>query len=174
MFETDRRDLTFQLFDVLDSAALSGLPRFADLDRAGIEEILDTAERIAADHFEPHAADVDMNEPEFTDGRVVMDNRVGSALAAYREAGFFGACFDAEWGGMQLPETVRSAAALIFSMANVSTAAYPMLTVGAGNLIASFGSDEQKQRFLRPMVEGDGSARCACRNRRPVRPSRIS
>lgn len=154
MFDIDRRDLTFQLFDVLDSATFSGQHRFADLDRAGIEEILDTTEHLARDHFHPHAADVDRNEPEFVDGRVVMDDRVEMALNAYRDAGFFGASFDAEWGGMQLPETVRGAAAFIFAVANVSTGSYPMLTVGAANLIASFGTDPQKQRFLRPMVEG--------------------
>lgn len=154
MFDIDRRDLTFQLFDVLDSASLSERSRFADLDRGGIEEILDTSERLARDHFLPHAADIDRNEPEFVDGRVVMDGRVKTALAAYRDAGFFGATFDAEWGGMQLPETVRGAAAFIFSIANVSTGGYPMLTAGAANLIASFGSPHQKEQFLRPMVEG--------------------
>ncbi len=154
MFDIDRRDLTFQLFDVLDGAALSERARFSDLDRGGIEEILDMSERLARDHFLPHAADVDQNEPEFIDGRVVMDDRVGTALAAYRDAGFFGASFDAEWGGMQLPETVRGAAAFIFAIANVSTGGYPMLTAGAANLIASFGSRQQKEQFLRPMVEG--------------------
>lgn len=154
MFDIDRCDLTFQLFDLLDGEALSGRPRFADFDRSAIEDILETANRLARDQFLPHAADIDRNEPEFIDGRVVMDERVGAALSAYRDAGFFGASFDAEWGGMQLPETVRGAAAFIFSVANVSTGGYPMLTAGAANLIASFGSTQQKELFLRPMVEG--------------------
>lgn len=106
------------------------------------------------EHFLPHAARLDENEPHFVDGKVEMDPAVAAALAVYREAGFFGGAFDAEWGGSQMPETLRVAAAFIFSMTNVGTAAYPFLTVGAARLVASFGSQEQKERYLRPMVEG--------------------
>ncbi|MGE0501025.1 MAG: acyl-CoA dehydrogenase [Rhizobiaceae bacterium] len=154
MLTVDRRDLAFQLYDVADAAALAALPRFADYDRAAMDGVLDTAERIAMADFLPHAADLDANEPTFVDGRVEIDLRVGKALAAYRDAGLFGAGFDAEWGGSQMPETLRSAVSFIFSMTNVGTAGYPFLTIGAANLIAAFGTREQKERFLRPMVEG--------------------
>jgi butyryl-CoA dehydrogenase len=154
MTTVDRADLAFQLFDALPTASLAALPRFADYDRAAIDGVLDTAERIATDHFLPLAAALDANEPQFADGRVAIDKRVDEALAAYREAGFFGAGFDREWGGAEMPETVRSAVGFIFSMANVGVAAYPFLTAGAANLIDAFGSPEQKARFLKPMVEG--------------------
>ena len=154
MIRIDRADLSFQLFDVLDADRLSEAGRFADWDRSAIDNVLDTAERIAIDHFLPHAAAVDENEPEFVDGKAIVDPRVGAALAVYREAGFFGAGFDHEWGGAQMPETLRIACAYMFSAANVGTAGYPFLTVGAANLIASFGSEEQKARYLAPMVEG--------------------
>ncbi|MFH1795716.1 MAG: acyl-CoA dehydrogenase [Pseudomonadota bacterium] len=154
MIRIDRPDLSFQLFELLDADRLSEASRFADWDRSAIDNVLDTAERIAIDHFLPHAAAVDENEPEFVGGKAIVDPRVGAALAVYREAGFFGAGFDHEWGGAQMPETVRIACAYMFSAANVGTAGYPFLTVGAANLIASFGSDEQKARFLAPMVEG--------------------
>jgi butyryl-CoA dehydrogenase len=154
MISVDRADIAFQLFDALPTASLAALPRFADYDRAAIDGVLDTAEQIAMEHFLPHAADLDLNEPKFADGKVVMNERVGAALAAYREAGFFGAGFDQELGGAQMPETVRSAVGFIFSMANVATAAYPFLTTAAANLIDAFGSPEQKARFLKPLVEG--------------------
>lgn len=154
MIRIDRADISFQLFELLDADRLSEASRFVDWDRSAIDTVLDTAERIAIDHFLPHAAAVDENEPKFVDGKAIVDPRVGAALAVYREAGFFGAGFDHEWGGAQMPETVRIACAYMFSAANVGTAGYPFLTVGAANLIASFGSDAQKARYLAPMVEG--------------------
>ncbi|HWK63734.1 MAG TPA: acyl-CoA dehydrogenase [Rhizobiaceae bacterium] len=154
MITIDRADLAFQLFDVLGVDKLAENPRFSDYDRAAVDAVLDTAERIAIDHFLPHAADLDENEPRFVDGKVVMDSRVGEALAVYRDAGFFGAGFDHEWGGGQMPETVRGACSFVFSMANIGTAGYPFLTVGAANLIAAFGTPRQKEFFLRPMVDG--------------------
>ncbi|MGB3864355.1 MAG: acyl-CoA dehydrogenase [Xanthobacteraceae bacterium] len=154
MIRIDRRDLSFQLYDVLDSDCLCQADRFSDWDRTTIDASLDAAERIAMEHFLPHAAHLDENEPRFVDGKAVVDPAVGAALAAYRDAGFFGAKFDHEWGGAQMPETVRSATFYMFSTANVGTAAYPMLTVGAANLIATFGDARQKDLYLRPMVEG--------------------
>jgi alkylation response protein AidB-like acyl-CoA dehydrogenase len=154
MITIDRADMAFQLHDVLGVDRLGAMPRFADYDREAVDGILDTAERIAMEHFLPHAARLDEHEPRFIDGKVEMDAAVADALAVYRDAGFFGGAFDVEWGGSQMPETLRVAAAFIFSMANISTSAYPFLTVGAARLIESFGSAEQKERFLRPMVAG--------------------
>jgi alkylation response protein AidB-like acyl-CoA dehydrogenase len=154
MITIDRADLAFQLHDVIHVDRLGTMSRFADYDREAIDGVLDTAERIAMEHFLPHAARLDEHEPRFVDGRVEMDAAVAGALAVYRDAGFFGGAFDAEWGGSQMPETLRVAAAFIFSMANISTSAYPFLTVGAARLIESFGSAEQKDRYLRPMVAG--------------------
>lgn len=154
MISIDRADIAFQLHDVLGAGWLSTSARYGDYDRAAIDGVLDTAERIALEHFLPHAALLDAEEPRFVDGRVDMNPAVAEALAVYREAGFFGAGFDPDWGGAGMPESVRSATAFMFATANVGTAGYPLLTVGAANLIASFGSPEQKERFLRPMVEG--------------------
>ena len=154
MITIDRADLAFHLHDVLGIDRLHAMPRFADYDREAVDGVLDTAERIAMEHFLPHAARLDEHEPRFVDGKVEMDGAVAAALAVYRDAGFFGAAFDAEWGGSQMPETLRVAAAFIFSMANIATSAYPFLTVGAARLIESFGSAGQKERYLRPMVAG--------------------
>ncbi len=110
MISIDRRDLAFQLFDVLDAERLQGTARYAEYDRQTIEAVLDSAEHIAIHHFLPHAALLDRNEPRFVDGRVSMDESVGKALAVFREAGFFGAGFDHEWGGAQMPEVCAAPA----------------------------------------------------------------
>jgi butyryl-CoA dehydrogenase len=154
MISIHRADLAFQLHDVLGVGRLGAVPRFSAYDRPSVDGVLDTAERIAMEHFLPHAARLDEHEPKFVNGKVEMDPAVAAALVVYRDAGFFGAAFEEEWGGAQMPEAVRVAAAFIFSMVNIATSAYPFLTVGAARLVASFGSPEQKERYLRPMVAG--------------------
>ena len=120
----DVLDLEFQLFDVLRvQDAATG--RFADYDRETIRGVLETAARIAEGEFLPHAAKSDANEPRFVNGRVEMIPEIGQALAAYRDAGFFGAAFDHELGGMQMPETLRSAVGFLFSMADIGICGYP-------------------------------------------------
>ena len=154
MIEIDRPELNFQLFDMLDVGSLHERARYADWDRPAIEGVMEVAERVAIDHFLPHAAAVDEHEPQFVDGRAVTHPAQVEALAVYRDAGFFGAGFDHEWGGAQMPEAVRMACAFMFSATNIGTAGYPFLTNGAANLLASFGTNEQKETFLKPMVEG--------------------
>jgi alkylation response protein AidB-like acyl-CoA dehydrogenase len=55
---------------------------------------------------------------------------------------------------MQLPWTVAQTCLAWFNAANVSTAAYPFLSIANANLIRAFGSDEQKARYLPGLSSG--------------------
>ena len=147
----DRDDLLFQLFDV---AGLDSLIEDSDIDRATVMGVLDTADQIATDHFLPHGKLLDENEPFFEDGRAVIPAEAITAVQEQVEAGFIGSGFAPDHGGMGLPETVHQAAAFVFSASNISLAGYGLLTVGAGRLIQSFGTDAQKKTYLEPMAEG--------------------
>jgi len=149
-----RRDLDFQLFEVLDSAALCSLPRFAAHDREVFDGVLDTAYRVAAERFAPFAAASDANEPRIVDGRAWTIPETRTALAAYNDASFTAAAFDVEEGGLQLPLVIAKACTAVFSSANVAFHSYAALTAGAADLLASFGSDDQRRRFVRPMLAG--------------------
>src|SRR5699024_880010 len=70
------------------------------------------------------------------------------------DADLSGAALDAEVGGMQLPYAAYLACMAWFYAANVSTAAYPLLTTGNANLLLAHGSDEQIESYVRPMIEG--------------------
>ncbi|NRB34628.1 MAG: acyl-CoA dehydrogenase [Rhodobacteraceae bacterium] len=147
----DREDLEFQLWDVI---GLDRLLAGSDFDRAAVTGILDTADQVATDHFLPFGHLLDEQEPRFVDGRAVLPDVVKPAVDAHVQAGFVAAGFDPAYGGMGLPETVHQAAGFIFAAANVGLAGYAMLTIGAGRLIESFGTEDQKTRYLLPMVEG--------------------
>ncbi|MEM9760399.1 MAG: acyl-CoA dehydrogenase family protein, partial [Pseudomonadota bacterium] len=153
MITLDRRELDFQLFDVAAVEDLCSGP-FADYERTVISGIMDTAEDLAREKFLPHAEKSDRCEPRFEDGRAILIPEIGEALAAFRDAGLFGSTFDHEWGGLQMPETLRSALSYLFFTANIGTSGYVLLTNGAANVLAAFASQDQKSRFLRPMVEG--------------------
>jgi butyryl-CoA dehydrogenase len=147
----DREDLLFQLFEV---AGLDQMLEGSDLDRDAVMGILDTADQIARDHFQPLGKLLDEQEPVFENGHAIIPSQAVDALRTYVDAGFVASGFTLESGGMGLPETVHQAAAFVFSCANISLAAYGLLTVGAGRLIQSFGSTDQKARYVAPMAEG--------------------
>ena len=149
-----RRDLEFQLFEVLDAAALCRLPRHAEHDRAVFDGVIDSAYRIAAERFAPFAAACDSSEPRIVDGRAWTIPETRAALAAYNEAAFTAATFDGADGGLQLPLVIAKACTAIFSSANVAFHSYAALTAGAAELLVSFGNADQRRRFVRPMLAG--------------------
>lgn len=150
----DPRDLAFQLYEVLDVESLALRPRFAAGGREAFDAVLDTARAIAIDHFAPHHRAQDIDEPRIEDGRVVTIAATKPALAALADAGFLAATHDETLGGLQLPHVVASAAIAWFEAANVATASYALLTTGAANLIATFGTEAQRRRYLPAMFAG--------------------
>ena len=149
-----RRDLDFQVFEVLDAASLCRLPRHAGQDRAVFDGVIETAYRVATERFAPFAVASDVTEPRIVDGRAWTIPETRAALAAYNEAAFTAATFDEVDGGMQLPLLVAKACTAVFSSANVAFHSYAALTAGAASLMVSFGNDDQRRRFVRPMLAG--------------------
>ena len=149
-----RRDLEFLLYEILDVTSLCSYDRYNEHDRQTFDAVLDTTEQIALNQFLPHAAKLDENEPQFDGGSVHIIPEVKQALDAYCEAGYISASFDFDLGGMQLPWTIAQCCNAIFAAANVGTVGYGVLTVAAANMLNAFGTEDQKNTYLPPMLEG--------------------
>ncbi len=150
----DQRNLAFELYEVLDAEALTKRPRFADHNRETFDAAIGTARTIAEKLFAPHNRKSDENEPKYVNGAAELIPEVKPAVDAFLEAGFLNATRTFEQGGMQMPNLLSQACFAHFQSANAGTSSYAMLTMGAANLIESFGTEEQKQRYLQPMIEG--------------------
>lgn len=150
----DRRDLDFQLFELLRVDRLNARPAFADHDRGTLAAALDTAAAIAAAHFQTHNRKGDLNEPSFDGKNVTLIPEVRAALDQFVAAGFMAAHRPYDEGGQQLPWSVMQGCFACFNAANISSIGYAFLTIGAANLIGAFGSAEQKRRFMVPMLAG--------------------
>ncbi|ADV66866.1 acyl-CoA dehydrogenase [Deinococcus maricopensis] len=150
----NRRDLRFQLFEVLRAQDLTARERYRDHDQATFDAVLTLAADLAETHFLPHRRDTDTFEPHIVNGRVQLVPDVQKAIHAFRDAGFFSAHHDEALGGLQLPWLITQAALACFQAANIATSAYPFLTIGNANLLRAFGTPEQQEKYLRPLLEG--------------------
>jgi alkylation response protein AidB-like acyl-CoA dehydrogenase len=148
------RDLSFLLYEVLRVDELAARPRYADGGRESFDAVLATARAIALELFAPHRQAQDIDEPRLVQGEVVTIAAVKPPLAALADAGFLAATHDAALGGLQLPHVVASAAMAWFEAANVATSSYALLTTGAANLIATFGTEQQRDTWLPAMFAG--------------------
>lgn len=149
-----RRDLDFLLFEWLGVDQLTKRPRFAEHSRETFSDVLDLCEELATRYFAPHNKKSDQNEPSFDGTTVTVIPEVKQALDAFAAADLIGMGMDQSLGGAQLPATIAQAGFSWFSAANISTAGYLMLTVANANLLTKFGSPEQIDRFVKPMLAG--------------------
>lgn len=150
----DRRNLDFMLYDWLGVERLVERERFADHSRESFDQTLDLAAGIAAGYFAPHNRLADEREPFFENGSVQLIPDVKAALNEYRNAGLIAASHDYDLGGIALPYVVSTAATSFFIAANVATSAYVFLTAANANVIAAFGTDDQKRRYLEALLTG--------------------
>jgi alkylation response protein AidB-like acyl-CoA dehydrogenase len=150
-----RRDLDFLLYEWLDVAGLTERERFTEHSRETFDGILDLCADIAVKRFAPHNKKSDQNEPQIgPDGKVVIIDEVRAALDEFGKAGIIAAPFDVALGGMQLPTTISRAAGAWFQAANAATSSYPFLTMANAGLLVEYGTPEQIDTWVRPMLEG--------------------
>lgn len=149
-----RRDLDFLLYEWLDVEKLTALDRFTEHSRETFDGVLDLCEQLATRYFAPHNKLSDANEPTFDGQTVTLIPDVKEAWDAFAAADLLAMGFDDELGGAQLPVTVAQAAFAWIAAANVSTSGYLMLTIANANLVAHFGTAEQIETFVKPMLAG--------------------
>jgi butyryl-CoA dehydrogenase len=148
------RNIAFLLHEWLDVAALSDRERFAEHDRETYDGLLELCEQLATEHFATHFRKSDEQEPTFDGTTVHLIPEIGEALRRFAEADLFAIAADAEYGGMQVPATVATAASTWFTAANIGTACYSFLTQANANLLVAHADEEIKHAFARPMLEG--------------------
>ena len=150
-----RKELAFQLYEVLDTEALCERGRFSEHNKDTFDAVMDTADKIAREKFAPHNRKADINEPTFDGHNVHMIPEVQEAFDTYAESGLIAGRFDFEDGGMQLPETIMMACSSYFMAANPSSTGYAFLTVAAANVIKNFASQSVKEQFMPRMLTGE-------------------
>ena len=150
-----KRDLEFMLYEWLDVESLTKRERFAEHSRETFDAVLELAADLATKRFAPVNRLGDTVEPYVgDDGAVVMPEEIRSGIAEFLKAGLVAGSFDESLGGMQLPTVVSRAAQAWFQAANAAMSSYSFLTIGNANLIAEYGTPEQIDTWVRPMVEG--------------------
>jgi butyryl-CoA dehydrogenase len=151
----NRRDVDFMFYEALSLDQVLQSDHYADYDRESLDAMFDLCQSIAEEEFLPCAGKLDANEPQFVNGEVETIPEVKQAISAFKEAGLCASGYDADIGGMQLPWMVDQALNGMFVCANNPIHIYLFLTQGVANMLNACGSDELKDKYLSPLVQGD-------------------
>jgi butyryl-CoA dehydrogenase len=149
-----KRDLQFQLFEVLNSESLTKYEYFQDHTRESFEMVLEAAEGIATKMMLPLLTEMDRNEPQLVDGKIRIHEGMKAIIKKMGEDGWVNAAFRYDEGGQQLPITFLNAAGFIFQAANYSSSIFSFMSGGSANLIRTFGSQTLIDTFTPYMYSG--------------------
>jgi alkylation response protein AidB-like acyl-CoA dehydrogenase len=117
--------------------------------------VLSVAQKLAEEKLAPHLRASDITEPFLQGENVRVLPAVRSAVLDIAAAGLFGAVFDEEVGGLQMPYVVYIAAMGLLMSGAIGTASFMLLTVGNARLVMAHGTPVQQAMFAKPQIAGD-------------------
>ncbi len=150
-----KKNLDFLMYEVLDVLSLTELPTYQDHNRKVFDMVFKAAGKLSKDLLFPIFTEMDREPPELVDGVVKVHRSVPKILKEFAKGGWLTGSFPYEMDGDQLPGMVSEACSFIFGAANYSASAYSGLIIGASHLIASFGSKEQQDTYMKRMLDGE-------------------
>ena len=150
----DRRDVDFVLHEQLDVQQLSRHDTFAEFSKKTIDLIVSEARNLALKELLPCQREADETGCTFDSGRVMVPQAFHRAYDLFRKGEWIAMCDDPHWGGQGMPSTVALAANNYFNGANFPFMLHNILIHGAGKLVERFGTDKQKQLYLKNMYTG--------------------
>ncbi len=151
---SDRRDVDFVLFEQMKVDELSKTDTYAEFNKKTIEMVVSEARNLAIKEILPTQAEGDEQGCVLEDGQVKVPESFHRAYKLYCEGEWLAMSNDPEVGGQGMPITLTQACSEYFVGANCSFIMYPGLGHGAAHLVEVFGTEKQKELYLRNMYSG--------------------
>ncbi|WP_406612796.1 acyl-CoA dehydrogenase C-terminal domain-containing protein [Acinetobacter schindleri] len=151
-------DMKFILNDVFNAEQFwQANENLAHLDAATAEAILEEMAKFAQNVTLPLNRTGDEEGAKYENGAVTTPVGFKEAFKQYAEGGWIGLGADAEWGGQEMPKMLTVLSDEMLFATNPSFMLYPLLSVGAGMALNSYGSQAQKETYLPKIYSGEWS-----------------
>jgi alkylation response protein AidB-like acyl-CoA dehydrogenase len=154
-YKADLREIQFVLFEQLKLQELLGKAPFENWGIDDVKMVVPEVYRFACEVSGPLNAVGDQEGCKLIDGNVKTPSGFREAFKRLCEAGWNVLSAEAEYGGQGAPRTLGSVVTELISGSNTSFQMYGGLTLGAAELIASFGTEDQKHLFCEKMLSGE-------------------
>jgi alkylation response protein AidB-like acyl-CoA dehydrogenase len=146
--------MQFVLNELANLHEISQLPGCEDATADTVEAVLEENAKFCGGVIAPlnHPSD---KEPSFWhDGNVTTSRGFKEAFKGFVEAGWQGVQHPTEFGGHGLPKLVATPCIEMLHSSSLSFALVALLTDGAIEALLTAGSQEQKARYVEPLVTG--------------------
>jgi alkylation response protein AidB-like acyl-CoA dehydrogenase len=146
-FKADLREMSFLLFEQFRVGELLGHAPYEEWSADEIRAALVETAKFAREVLGPLHARGDAEGCTLTDGGVTTPTGFKDAWARLRDAGWKSVGVEREHGGGGAPRMLDVLIEELLSGANIAFEMYPGLGVAVAELVAAFGTAEQRARF---------------------------
>ncbi|MET0384670.1 MAG: acyl-CoA dehydrogenase [Polyangiales bacterium] len=153
-YKADLREIQFVLFEQLKLQELLGKAPYEAWGVDDVKMVLPEVYRFACEVSGPLNQIGDQEGCKLIDGQVKAPSGFKEAWKRLSEAGWGVLSAETEFGGQGAPHTLGSVVTELLSGSNTSFQMYSGLTLGAAELIISYGTPEQKALFCTKMLDG--------------------
>ena len=155
-YKAPLRDMRFQLNEVFDYAShYAAQPNAEDASPDMVDAILEGAATFCEEVLAPLNLSGDQEGCTISNGVVTTPKGFKEAYAEYVAGGWQGISHPKEYGGQELPMSLNLLKSEMMGSANWSFTMYPGLSLGCMNTVFQFGSTEQKNTYMPPLVSGE-------------------
>ncbi len=154
LYQAPLKDIQLLVENALTRTGLAELPAMADFDTELVNAVLEEAGKFAAGELAPLNRMGDIQGCRFEDGKVMTPDGWKNAYRQFCDAGWMGLALPAEFGGQSLPRFIAQPVNEMWLSANLAFIMFHALTQGGSEILLHFGSDEQKARYLEPLISG--------------------
>jgi len=145
----DRRDIDFVLYEQLKTDEMTSLDKYKDFNKKTFDMIVTEARNFAIKELLPTNAEGDKEGLGFENGQVNVPQCFHRAYELYVEGEWTSLTEDPEWGGQGLPTNISQAVGEYLIGGNWAVANYAGMGHGTGKMIEIFGTQTQKDLFLK-------------------------
>jgi alkylation response protein AidB-like acyl-CoA dehydrogenase len=150
----DERDQKFILFDQLEIGTFSQSELYVDFDVDIYTMVLNEAKKLAENAMMPTNTEGDEQGALFRDGKVSVPRSFHELWRLWNEGEWRRLDIPQEFGGQGMPVVVGMAANEYFEAGNLAFQTLAAMTRGAALLIASHGTQGQREKYVEKILSG--------------------
>jgi len=151
----DRRDVDFVIWEQMEGEQTLKSDLYGGYDRKMCDMILSEARTLAINELLPILAEGDREGVRYENDRVHVPESFHRVCDLLLEGGWHHIDTPEEIGGQGAPPMVAHAVMEYFSAANWPLFAYPLLGTATADMIQKYGTEEQKDTYVKRLVSGE-------------------
>ncbi len=150
----DRRDMDFVLFEQMQADKLTEYPKYSDFNKKTFDLIISEARNLGIKEILPTYTEGDKEGVHFENGKVTAPKCFKRAYELQKEGEWTAMTEDPDLGGQGLPNIISTAANEFITGSNFALSGYSMMGHGTGKMIELYGTQDQKDLFLKNLYTG--------------------